>query len=109
MLSVEDLFNDSPSFVGDRRAGGQLRLCWVCAAITAAIQGASVALVERYGFMGGISSQVLDTFYGFYTPGSQPRKVIGGFPDRLVDELVSLGKAFVRPNTYGAGNGITYD
>ncbi|MCX7976963.1 MAG: FAD-dependent oxidoreductase, partial [Bellilinea sp.] len=39
------------------------------AAITAARLGASVTLVERYGFMGGISTQVLDTFYGFYTPG----------------------------------------
>lgn len=33
------------------------------AALAAARQGASVALVERYGFMGGISTQVLDTLY----------------------------------------------
>ena len=44
-------------------------------------------LVERYGFMGGISTQVLDTFYGFYTPGSSPRKVVGGIPDQVVAEL----------------------
>ncbi len=40
------------------------------AAIAAARTGARTLLVERYGFPGGISTQVLDTFYGFYTPGS---------------------------------------
>lgn len=79
------------------------------AAITAAQQGASVMLVERYGFLGGISTQVLDTFYGFYTPGSEARKVIGGVPDQVVEALMKRGKALYRPNTYGAGQGITYD
>lgn len=79
------------------------------AAITAAQMGASVLLVERYGFMGGISTQVLDTFYGFYTPGSTPRKVVGGIPDVIVEELFNQNMAFLRPNTYGAGQGITYD
>ncbi len=79
------------------------------AAITAARLGAEVTLVERYGFMGGISTQVLDTFYGFYTPGSQARKVVGGVPDLIVDELFRRKAAIYRPNTYGAGQGITYD
>ena len=79
------------------------------AAITAARQGVSVALVERYGFMGGTSTQVLDTFYGFYTPGSSAKKVVGGIPDFVVDELMRQKKALLRPNTYGAGQGITYD
>lgn len=79
------------------------------AAITAGQQGASVTLIERYGFMGGISTQVLDTFYGFFTPGSQSFKVVGGVPDRIVDALMQKGKALYRPNTYGAGQGITYD
>ncbi|MCL4560913.1 MAG: FAD-dependent oxidoreductase [Chloroflexi bacterium] len=79
------------------------------AALSAARQGASVTLIERYGFLGGISTQVLDTFYGFYTPGSQAKKVVGGIPDEVVDELMKRGKALIRPNTYGAGNGITYD
>lgn len=79
------------------------------AAITAARLGASVTLVERYGFMGGISTQVLDTFYGFYTPGSTPRKVVGGIPDLVIDELLKRKAAIYRPNTYGAGQGITYD
>ena len=79
------------------------------AAITAARLGAEVTLVERYGFMGGISTQVLDTFYGFYTPGKTPRKVVGGIPDLIVDELFRRNAAIYRPNTYGAGQGITYD
>ena len=79
------------------------------AAITAARLGAQVTLVERYGFMGGISTQVLDTFYGFYTPGTNPRKVVGGIPDLVVDELFKHKAAIYRPNTYGAGQGITYD
>jgi hypothetical protein len=79
------------------------------AAIAAAQQGADVLLVERYGFLGGISTQVLDTFYGFYTPGSEARKVVGGVPDQVVEALLAQGKALYRPNTYGAGKGITYD
>lgn len=79
------------------------------AAITAGQQGANVTLIERYGFMGGISTQVLDTFYGFFTPGSQAYKVVGGVPDQIVAGLMEKGKALYRPNTYGAGQGITYD
>ncbi len=99
---VRDLWKTDVLVIGSGSAGST-------AALAAAHMGASVALVERYGFMGGISTQVLDTFYGFYTPGRQPRKVVGGIPDRVVDELMKRGMARVRPNTYGAGNGITYD
>lgn len=79
------------------------------AAITAARLGARVTLLERYGFMGGISTQVLDTFYGFFTPGKTMRKVVGGVPDDPIQELFRLKAAIYRPNTYGAGQGITYD
>ncbi len=79
------------------------------AAIAAAKAGADTLLVERYGFMGGVSTQVLDTFYGFYTPGSAPRKVVGGVPDLVVDALKDRGAMLLRPNTYGAGQGVTYD
>ena len=34
----------------------------------------SVMLVERYGFPGGTSTQMLDTFYGFFTPGENPER-----------------------------------
>ncbi|MHB8135920.1 MAG: FAD-dependent oxidoreductase [Anaerolineaceae bacterium] len=79
------------------------------AALTAASLGAKVTLIERYGFMGGISTQVLDTFYGFFIPGNSSRKVVGGIPDLVIEELVNRKAAIFRPNTYGAGQGITYD
>lgn len=100
--AARDLWETDILVIGSGSAGAT-------AAITAAREGASVALVERYGFMGGISTQVLDTFYGFYTPGETPHKVIGGVPDLVVDALMQRGKALLRPNTYGAGQGITYD
>lgn len=79
------------------------------AAIAAARSGARTVLIERFGFMGGTSTQVLDTFYGFYTPGSVAYKVVGGIPGEVVDALKARHAAFERPNTYGAGTGVTYD
>ena len=79
------------------------------AALAAARAGASVALVERYGFPGGISTQVLDTFYGFYTPGARSDRVVGGIPWEVASTLMARGAAFERPNSYGAGTGVTYD
>jgi glycine/D-amino acid oxidase-like deaminating enzyme len=79
------------------------------AAIAAARTGARTLLVDRLGFLGGTSTAVLDTFYAFYTPGERPRKVVGGLPDEVVRRLTERGAAFERPNTYGAGTGITYD
>jgi hypothetical protein len=66
-------------------------------------------LVERFGHLGGISTAVLDTFYAFFTPGPDPQRVVGGIPVEIVERLTDLGMAFERPNTYGAGTGITYD
>ena len=79
------------------------------AAVAAARTGANTLLVDRFGFLGGTSTAVLDTFYAFYTPGSQPQKVVSGIPDDVVGRLKEGGMAFERPNTYGAGTGITYD
>jgi len=78
------------------------------AAIAAARTGATVILVEKLPFLGGSSTAVLDTFYGFYTPGTRARKVVGGIPDAVVAGLRALGPVVERPNTYGAGTGITY-
>jgi hypothetical protein len=78
------------------------------AAIAAARSGAMVLLVDRLPFLGGTSTAVLDTFYGFYTPGTMARKVVAGIGDDVVAELRTLGPVVERPNTYGAGTGITY-
>jgi hypothetical protein len=78
------------------------------AAIAAARSGASVVLVEKLPFLGGTSTAVLDTFYGFWTPGAAPRKVVGGIADEVVAGLRALGPVVERPNTYGAGTGVTY-
>ena len=78
------------------------------AAIAAARGGADAMLIEKLPFLGGNSTAVLDTFYGFYTPGEQSRKVVGGVGDDVVEALRRVGKVVERPNTYGAGTGITY-
>lgn len=78
------------------------------AAIAAARAGASVVLVEKLPFLGGTSTAVLDTFYGFWTPSETPRKVVGGIADEVVAGLRKLGPVIERPNTYGAGTGVTY-
>ncbi|MEX2569262.1 MAG: FAD-dependent oxidoreductase, partial [Cyclobacteriaceae bacterium] len=82
-----------------------------CMAAMAAAQNGiyKVMLVERYGFPGGTSTQMLDTFYGFFTPGEFPRKIVAGLPDSIVDELNKTGDIFLRPNTYGAGTGVNYN
>ena len=79
------------------------------AAIAAARHGAHVVLVERDGTLGGTSTGVLDTFYGFYTPGTAPQRVVDGIGGEVVRRLSALDAAFERPNTYGAGTGITYN
>jgi hypothetical protein len=79
------------------------------AAISAARAGASTLLIDRLAFMGGTSTAVLDTFYAFYTPGDAPRRVVGGLGWEVVERLTEQGVAFERPNTYGAGTGVTYD
>jgi len=86
-------------------AGGGSAGC--VAAIAAARTGARVLLVERHGSLGGIGTSVLDTFYGFYTPGPNT-KVVGGIAQEVVDALTARDSAFIRPNTYGAGGGVTY-
>lgn len=78
------------------------------AAIAAARAGADTLLIEKLPFLGGNSTAVLDTFYGFYTPGDRPLKVVGGIGDDVVDRLHRLGRVVERPNTYGAGIGVTY-
>ena len=79
------------------------------AAISAARLGARTLLLDRMPFLGGTSTAVLDTFYAFYTPGQKARRVVGGIGWEVADRLKAEGMAFERPNTYGAGTGVTYD
>jgi len=79
------------------------------AALAASQSGARTLLIDRLPFAGGTSTGVLDTFYGFYTPGEVAKKVVGGIPDQVVTELKKLGPVVERPNTYGAGTGVTYN
>lgn len=79
------------------------------AALASSGRGYKVTLVERYGFPGGTSTQMLDTFYGFFSVGNSPRKIAGGYPDMVVNRLDETGNIFLRPNTYGAGTGVTYN
>ena len=79
------------------------------AALAAAKSLYKVSLIERYGFPGGSSTQMLDTFYGFFTPSEIPKKIVGGIPDDIVNALNKTGDIFLRPNTYGAGTGVNYN
>ncbi len=78
------------------------------AAIAAGRQGARTLLLERLPFLGGTSTAVLDTFYGFYTPGGNSKKVVGGICDDVIACLKRYSACLERPNTYGAGTGVTY-
>jgi len=78
------------------------------AAIAAGRAGKSVLLVERLPFLGGTSTAVLDTFYGYFTPGERSIKVVGGIADDVTKALEELGTVLRRPNSFGAGTGITY-
>ncbi len=79
------------------------------AAIAAARTGSNVLVIDRLPFVGGTSTAVLDTFYGFYTPGEKAKKIVGGIPDQVISGLSSFGSMIERPNTYGAGTGVTYN
>ena len=78
------------------------------AAIAAARAGAKTLVLERLPFLGGTSTAVLDTFYGYYTPGTKSIKVVGGIADDVVAGLEKHNASFNRPNSFGAGTGITY-
>lgn len=101
MTSHESIGTYDVVVVGSGAAGSS-------AAIAASRTGARTLLIEKLPFLGGNSTAVLDTFYGFYTPGERPLKVVGGIGDDVVDGLRRLGRVVERPNTYGAGTGVTY-
>jgi hypothetical protein len=88
-------------------AGGGSAGC--AAAVAAARAGKRVLLVERYGFLGGTGAAVLDSFYGFFTPGAEPRRVVGGIPWEVVEALDAEDAMLLRPSSYGAGTAVTYN
>jgi hypothetical protein len=100
--SISKSFSTDILIIGSGSAG-------TIAALAASYRKYKVTIVERYGFPGGTSTQMLDTFYGFFTPSESPKKIIGGLPDMVVNELNKTGDIFLRPNTYGAGTGINYN
>ncbi len=63
------------------------------AAIAASRAGANTLLIEKLPFLGGNSTAVLDTFYGFFTPGERAFKVVGGVGDEVVEKLKVSYKA----------------
>jgi len=79
------------------------------AAVAAARAGARTLLVESGGFLGGTGTRVLDTFYGFYAPGERGERVVGGIGWEVCEQLAKREMSFERPNTYGAGTGVTYE
>jgi hypothetical protein len=82
----------------------------VMAAAAAARNGAKVLLVESQNCFGGSRTATgVDTFYGFFTPGENPQKIVAGIPEEIVMRLRQENKLFERQNTYGAGTGLTYD
>jgi ribulose 1,5-bisphosphate synthetase/thiazole synthase len=78
------------------------------AAIASGRSGARTLLLERLPFLGGTSTAVLDTFYGFYTPGTHSTRVVSGISEDVMDGLRDHGSWLERPNTHGAGTGVTY-
>lgn len=66
----------------------------VAAAVAAARQGARVALVERYGFLGGAATnaQVL-AYCGFYYRRPEPVRAVGGIGAEMLARLSALGMA----------------
>ena len=100
--SIKNSFETDILIIGSGSAGS-------AAALAAAGRPHKIILVERYGFPGGTSTQMLDTFYGFFTPSEQPKKIVGGIPDLIVNTLNQTGDIFLRPNTYGAGTGVNYN
>lgn len=79
------------------------------AALAAAEQGAAVTLVERYGFLGGVSTQLMDTFCGMYPSGDNAPKIAGGIMDHVIEALFRRGKALYRMCPYSHSRLITYD
>ena len=81
----------------------------ILASVAAARSGNKVTIVEKYGFLGGISTGVIDTMNGFYTIEEKPRKIVSGITDEILYRLRKEDSLLERYNTFGTGVVITYN
>ncbi|TDA31450.1 MAG: FAD-dependent oxidoreductase, partial [Hadesarchaea archaeon] len=83
--------------------------CGVAAALAARRLGASVLLVERYGFLGGTATSGLyGSLCGFYTSGPEQVQVVRGIAWEVV-ELLSSQDALMGPVRSGPMVVLLYD
>lgn len=64
----------------------------IAAAIGAAEAGASCLLIERNGSLGGQATNAnVASYCGFFTHGDEPRQIVKGVGQKVLDELRALG------------------
>jgi hypothetical protein len=101
MIKVNREINKDIVIIGGGAAG--------CNAAIAASRENDVLLIERYGFLGGTTTYILDTLNGFYTPNDNENLVVGGISSDIIKRLEEKKECFYRFNTYGSGKVITYN